>query len=271
MIELLHYDFIRNALVTGILAAIICGFIGPFIVVRRLVFISGGISHIAFGGLGLFYFLGLDPFLGALTAAVLTGLFIMPATRNLSRYNDARIGIFWALGMAVGILFISKTPGYAPNLITYLFGNILTVSRQSLVITLALTLIVTAAIFIFYKEFVSISFDLEFSRVQGLPVSRLNSLLMLLISITIVALIQVVGIILVIAMLTIPTLIALQFARHFSQVILISVLSGILMSIIGLFLSFYLDMASGPVIIISGAVGLGLISLIRKFRTAARD
>ena len=269
MIELLHYDFIRNALITGILTSIICGLIGPFVVVKRLVFISGGISHIAFGGLGLFYFLQLNPLFGAFITAVLTAVILSFTNQNKSNNSDARIGILWSLGMAIGIIFISLTPGFAPNLMTYLFGNILTVSRESMLITLALNILIALTLLLLYKEFVSIAFDSEFSKVQGIPVPQLDTLLLVLISITIVLLIQIVGIILVIAMLTIPTMIALSFAGNFFRVIQLSILIGIIMTLSGLFSSFYLDLPSGPVIIITGAVMLGFITLISKLKYKA--
>jgi len=263
--EFLSYDFMRYAVYTGILSAVICGLIGPFVVVRRLVFISGGISHITFGGLGLFYFLSLPPLYGAFSAAILTAFFLNLRRGDLSGSGqDANIGILWSLGMAVGILFISLTPGFAPNLMTYLFGNILTVSREAMLLTLVLTLAVLVLVTVFYKEMVAVSFDPEFSRVQGLPVDRLNLLLLVLISIAIVTLIQVVGIILVIAMLTIPTLIALRFARHFHQAIILSILAGILITLSGLWLSFMSDLPSGPVIIITGALVLGIVTGIKK-------
>ena len=265
MFDVLSYDFMRYAVYTGILSAVICGLIGPFVVVRRLVFISGGISHITFGGLGLFYFLSLPPLYGAFSAALLTAFFLNLRNNELSGSDqDANIGILWSLGMAIGIIFISLTPGFAPNLMTYLFGNILTVSREAMLMTLVLNAVILLLVAAFYKELVAISFDSEFSRVQGLPVDRLNLLLLILISTAIVILIQVVGIILVIAMLTIPTLIALRFAKHFHIAILLSILSGILMTLIGLWLSFISDLPSGPVIIITGALLLGLLRLFRK-------
>src|SRR3990167_8818009 len=148
MIDLLSYEFMQNAVLSGIMASIICGVIGPFIVARRMVFISGGLSHTAFGGLGIAYWLGINPLYGAslfvLSAALIIGWWEEKVTRH-----DMFIGILWAFGVAVGIIFIHLTPGYVPDLMTFLFGNILTVSQTDLYITFSLVLIVTLLVFIF--------------------------------------------------------------------------------------------------------------------------
>ncbi|NQU26882.1 MAG: metal ABC transporter permease [Candidatus Marinimicrobia bacterium] len=258
MIELLEYDFIRNAVYIGILASILCGVLGTFIVVKRLVFISGGVSHAAFGGIGAFYYWGLNPLAGGFLVAGILAIVLGLTNRDKLINQGALIGVLWALGMAIGILFIARAPGYTPNLMTYMFGNILAVSVPDLVFAALLDLIVIGIIIVFYKEFVAISFDEEFAFIQGVPVRILMVIFMLLVSISIVLLIRLVGVILVIALLTIPPMISLMLVKRFLMVILLSMLVGMIMTIGGLCFSYLLDLPSGPVIITVGAAVLGL-------------
>jgi zinc transport system permease protein len=171
---ILAYEFMQNAIMVGIMASIICGVIGPFIVARRMVFVSGGLSHTAFGGLGIAYWLGINPLFGA-TAFVLTSAVVIARMeeKKLSQ-NDLFIGILWAVGVAIGIIFIHMTPGYAPDLMTFLFGNILTVPRMDVFITLILVLFVTAAVLIFYRGFVAVALDEEYAKARRLPVASLK-------------------------------------------------------------------------------------------------
>lgn len=264
MAELLSFEFMRHAIIAGLLASVLCGIIGTFVVVKRLVFISGGISHAAFGGLGLFYYLGLNPVIGAILVAVAAALALGGSQEWRQKSGDAIIGVFWTVGMALGIVFISRTPGFAPNLMTYLFGNILMVSTSDIWMTSSLVLVVLLVLILFYHEFIAISFDEEFTRSQGLQVRGLFMLLLTLVALTVVMLIQVVGIILVIALLTIPPLISLMLARSFTGVILLSIVIGILITLSGLALSYYQDLPSGPVIILMGAVLLFLIRFLKR-------
>jgi zinc transport system permease protein len=265
--DILSYEFIQNAIAAGVLASIACGLIGPFVVSKRMVFISDGLSHTAFGGLGIAYWAGLNPLYGAigivLLAAVFIGLF---EERSLYR-NDLLIGILWAVGMAVGIIFIYLTPGFAPDLMSFLFGNILTVPRSNLIIISALVCAVLLFITVFFKGFVSITLDEEFSRARGLPVKALNVGLLLLIAISIVALIQVVGIVLIIALLTIPVAIANELTIRFRTIMLLSVLVGAVICLGGLWVSYFIELPSGAVIIL---IGGGLLGLLKSLKAAAR-
>ncbi len=269
MANLLSYEFMQNAIMTGILASIVCGVIGPFIVARRMVFISGGLSHTAFGGLGLAYWLGINPLYGAsffvLSAALLIGLLGEKITKH-----DLFIGILWAFGVAVGIIFIHLTPGYVPDLMAFLFGNILTVSRTDLHITLLLTFIVVLPIFIFFKGLTFITFDEEYALARNLPVKGLNMLLISLVALSIVTLIQVVGIILVIALITIPVAIAGELSAGFKGIMVLSTLFGIFFCLSGLFFSYYLELPSGAAIVITGTVALILIKFGKKLMAHRR-
>lgn len=256
---ILSYEFMQNAIIVGIMASIICGIIGPFIVARRMVFISGGLSHTAFGGLGIAYWLGINPLFGA-TAFVLASAFLIARMEEKKlNQNDLFIGILWAIGVAIGIIFIHMTPGYTPDLMTFLFGNILTVPRLDVLITLILVLIVTAAVLTFYRGFVAIALDEEYAQARRLPVASLKMGLMLLTAISIVTLIQVVGILLVIALLTIPVAVASELSGNFRRIMLLSVLCGIVTCLAGLLISYFIEFPSGASIILIGGVLFGLV------------
>jgi zinc transport system permease protein len=256
----------QNAILVGIMASIVCGVIGPFIVTKRMVFISGGLSHTAFGGLGIAYWLGIRPLIGAtafvLAAAVLIG---RQEEKKMSR-NDLFIGILWAVGVAIGIVFIHMTPGYAPDLMTFLFGNILTVPRTDVIITLFLVMIVSGSVMIFYNGFVAVALDEEYARARRLPVAALKMWLMILTALSIVTLIQVVGILLVIALLTIPVAIASELSMNFRRIMLLSILCGILICLSGLMVSYFIEFPSGASIILIGGLLLGAVKLTEHLR-----
>jgi zinc transport system permease protein len=254
VIELWSYGFIRQAIYVALLASVLCGVVGTFVVVKRLVFISGGVSHAAFGGLGVCYYLGIEPLLGAAVVAVVSALLMAARGRRWIRSQDAVIGILWSVGMALGVVFVALSPGYAPNLMTYLFGNILTVGRGAVLVTLVFTLLVLGFVLLFFKEFVAVSFDEEFARVQGVPVGMFMAVLMVMVALAVVLLIQLVGIILVIALLSIPPVISLTLSRSFVVVILLSTLIGALMTVGGLVLSYVFDLPSGPTMVLLGAL-----------------
>jgi len=257
----------RNALLAGLLAAIACGIIGTYVIVKRMVFISGGIAHASFGGIGLGYLLGINPVLGALFFAIASALGMGLVTRRTKLPEDTAIGILWAMGMALGVIFIGLAPGYAPDLFSYLFGNILTVPPSDLVIMLILDVIIISVVFLLYKEFLALSFDEEFSTVVGMPTERLYLILLGLIALTVVVLIRVVGIILVIALLTIPAAMARQYTHSMKRVMCLSILFGAVFAVSGLWLSYVVDLASGAtIILVAGILFLGSwgLSELRK-------
>lgn len=259
-----NYEFMRYALLAGILASLACGIIGTFVVVKRLVFISGGISHAAFGGLGICYFLGWPPLAGAFAVAGLVAVAMGAERSEKLRSHDAAIGVLWAVGMAIGIVFIYKTPGYAPNLMSYLFGDILTVARRDLYAMLALDGAVLLTLALLHKELLSVSFDPTFAHVQGVPVRIMQTLLLFLVGSAIVVLIQVVGIILVIALLTIPTLIALRLSRRFNAVLVWSCVISLFMVLAGLAVSYLYDLPTGPAIVLIGVLLLAAVMVWQR-------
>src|ERR1035437_448223 len=241
LLNLFNFGFFRNAFLAAILASITCGMIGTYIVSRRIVFISGGITHASFGGIGMGYYLGFDPIFGAVIFGILSALGIEFFTRKADLREDSAIAMLWSLGMALGIIFIFLTPGYAPNLMSYLFGNILTVSKMDLVYLSLLTLFVGAFMIIFYRMILFVSFDEEFALTNNVPVRLFNAILISLVALTIVLNIRVVGIILVMSLLTIPQAIANLFTKRFDLMMIASIFIGFIGSMAGLVFSYFYD------------------------------
>lgn len=270
MLEALQYEFMRNALLAGLLAAVACGIVGVYVVVKKIVFISGGIAHASFGGIGLGYFLGINPIIGALFFALASGLAIGGVTRKTRLPEDTAIGILWAMGMALGVIFIALTPGYAPDLMSYLFGNILTVPFSDILLMLVLDVVIIGIVVALYKEYLILSFDEEYGTAIGMPVEKLYLLMLAMISLTVVVLIRVVGMILVIALLTFPAAMARQFTYNMKTMMLLSVLFGFLFTFAGLWLSYVLRLPSGATIILLGGTTLtmsfGVSRLLLKNR-----
>ncbi|MBI2868325.1 MAG: metal ABC transporter permease [Chloroflexi bacterium] len=267
MLEALQYDFMRNALAAGLLAALACGIIGTYVVVKRLVSISGGIAHASFGGIGLGYLAGISPILGAIFFSLLSAVGIGLVIKKTRMPADSAIGIIWAMGMSLGVIFVGLAPGFAPDLFSYLFGNILTVPFSDLLLMAVLDGLILALVLLLYKNFLALSFDEEFGTVVGMPVLALYILLLCMIALTIVVLIRVVGIILVIALLTIPASLARQFTHDLGKMMLLATLFGAVFAMGGLWLSFELDLASGAtIIILSGLVLTGYLGIARLVR-----
>ena len=264
MIELLHFEFIRNALFAAVLVSIACGIVGAFIVIKKIVFISGGITHAAFGGIGLGYLLGVNPVLTAIPFSLLSALGIGIIGKKTKISEDAAIGIVWAVGMALGILFISLAPGYAPDLFSYLFGSILTVPFTDIIVMIVLDIIIIVTVLFLYKEFQAVSFDEEFSEITGVPTETLYLLLLCLVALSIVVLIRVVGIILIIALLTIPTTIAKQFTNKLKRLIIYSILNAIILTVVGFWLSYLFDLPSGATIVLVLAAAFLISALVKR-------
>jgi zinc transport system permease protein len=266
MESIFSYDFMMNAIYASILASIVCGIVGTYVVVKRIVFISGGISHTAYGGIGLGYFMGFNPLYGAIGFSILTAGFLSVMRKKKSQHEDTIIGILWAFGMAVGIIFVNLTPGYSANLMSYLFGNILTVPNSELIMMLILDAVILLLVITFFKEFQAITFDEEYARTLGLPVDRLYLLLLIIIALTTVLLIKLVGIILVVALLSIPSAISIKYVKSIKQMMIMSVLLGLVFTLSGLFLSYYLNLSSGAVIIMTASAGYLLSNFIHYIK-----
>ena len=257
-----QYVFFQNALMAGILAAIACGVIGSYVIVKRLVFISGGISHAAFGGIGLGLFLGYNPLLTAILFSIFSSSILGIISRKAYQREDTLIGAMWAIGMAFGLFMIYQIPGYVPDLASYLFGNILTVSRIDIIIMIALNIIIVLIVFIRYNEFLAFSFDEEFSEVTNVPVMRTYIVWLSLVALTVVVLVSVVGIILAMALLTLPAATASLFTNSLKKMIFLSTLIGVCYMLIGIAMSFFLNQPSGAtIVIISGISYLGILGI----------
>jgi zinc transport system permease protein len=249
LFELLHYRFFEYALVAALLASISCGLIGTYIVTRRMVFMSGSISHASFGGIGLGYLLGFNPLLGATFFSVFSALGIQYFSRSAGIRSDTAIGIFWSIGMALGIIFVSLAPGYAPNLMTYLFGSILTITVGDILFLGIVTLVLLAVFIFLYRLILYISFDEEFSQSNLALTGAMNYLLISLAALTIVACVRIAGIILVISLLTIPQTIANLLTRNYKRMIVLSVFFSLITVVLGLLISYWFNIPSGATII----------------------
>ena len=264
--EILQYTFFQNAILIGILASIACGIIGPFVVAKRISFLGGSIAHSSFGGIGLAYFLGFNPLIGAVIFSILSALGIGVVSKKFKNHEDATIGAMWSLGMAIGWVFIYLTPGYSSDLFSYLFGNILMTSSADIILAVILNIIIIISVLALYRWFVAIIFDEEFAEVTNIAVFPIYLFLLCLVALTIVILIRIVGVILVIALLTLPAATAQTFNKTFKKIILWSILFGCLFTTAGIFLSYYLNLPSGPMIIFSAVfVYMGFLMGGKRF------
>ena len=249
MTDWLTYTFFQHALLGSLLASIACGVVGTYIVARRLVFISGGLTHASFGGIGIGLYTGISPILSAAVFAILSALGVEWLGKRRDMREDSAIAVFWALGMAVGVMFTFLSPGFAPDLSAYLFGNILTITQGDLILLACVAGLLAVFFILFRHPIVQVAFDREFARSQGLPVRALEYVLMMFIALTIVACLRMVGIVLVISLLTIPQMTANLFSHRFHRIVWLSIGIGYLSCLGGLYLSFQENIPSGASII----------------------
>ena len=272
MIAALQFDFMRNALLAGLLVSIACGIVGTYVVTNRIVFISGGIAHAAYGGIGLGYFLGFSPILGAIGFSLAASLGMAWVQRKTRQRADTVIGVMWAIGMSLGIILVDLTEGYKADLMSYLFGSILAVPSSDLLIMLILDLVILAVVGLFYKELLAISFDETFAEISNVPVEWLYLLLICMIALAVVMMMRIVGLIMVIALLTMPAAISAQFTHDMRKMMVLAVFLGIVFTTVGLWLSYSLNLTSGAtIILLSGAVYLSSLGLKAVGRRRAQS
>lgn len=264
MIDALQLEFMRNALVAGLLASVICGIMGTLVVVNRIVFLSGGIAHAAYGGIGLAFYFGWPYLVGTIGFSLVAAIVMAAVSMKAKHRADTIIGVIWALGMAFGIILLDLTPGYNVDLMSYLFGSILTVSKMDLLAMLAVGVLMTILVAAYYKELLALSYDEEFARIRGVPVKGLYFTLIGMLAVTIVMVIQVVGLILVIALLTIPPFIAEKHAKSLMQMMVGSSLLGAIFTFVGLWLSYTYNLTSGASIIMVSGIGFLISALIEQ-------
>ncbi|MDA3890907.1 MAG: metal ABC transporter permease [Salinivirgaceae bacterium] len=258
-----EYTFINHAVLAAFFSSIICGILGTYIVSKRMVFISGGITHASFGGIGMAFYLGLSPFFGATIFALISAIGIEWFSKKGNIRSDSSIGILWSLGMAIGIIFVYITPGFTPNLMSYLFGSILTVSSIELYAMLGLAIVIILFFTFFFKPILYFAFDENFAKSQKAPVALINYLVILLIALGIVINIKVAGIILVMSMLTLPQNTANLFSNNFKHIIFYSILISFVGTMTGLAGSFWLGIPSGASIIFTLALIFFLAKILK--------
>ncbi|NLN55508.1 MAG: metal ABC transporter permease [Clostridiales bacterium] len=261
---LLENPFMQKAALAGVLVSVVCGIIGVIIIEKKLVMMTGGIAHTSYGGVGLGYLLDFEPIIGAFVFAILAALGIGYINRKGKAASDVIIGLFWSLGMALGIIFFSLMPGYPPDPSTYLFGNILTVTWANLYFTGIITLIVVLAVVIFFNHWKAYLFDDEFAYIKGIKTTLLEYLLLILIAMTVVALIRVVGIILALALLTAPAATTATITNNLKKRMIYAIILGNVFCFLGLWISYEVDIASGAVI-----VTLSVVSTLASYGVKA--
>jgi len=266
--SILEYNFMQNALMAAFVASLISGIIGTIIVEKQLVSMSGGIAHASFGGIGLGYFLGFEPIIGGLIVATGASLTVGQIQRRTNTKADTVISMFWSAGMAIGILLIALTPGYPPDMTSYLFGDILTVNDTYLSIMAVLAILMFGVVFLYFNYFKLYLFDEEYAKIMGIKVGVLETALYIMIAFSIVVLIKVVGIILALALLTLPTATAKLFTYSLSKIMMLATAFGILYSLTGLTLSYYWDIPSGASIIL---VSIGVYGILAGARSLFRN
>ncbi len=262
------YEFLQNAVIASILSGIVCGIIGVIISQKKMLMLGGGIAHTAYGGVGLGYLLGFEPILGAGIFAIVSALILGGIRRKNSVFTDITISLLWALGMASGIFFTSLMSGYPPDINSYLFGNILSITKNDLYLMAIFTLITVLAITIFYCDWKAYLFDKEFAKIIGIKTAILENLLLILTSLCIIVLIRAVGIILIIALLSAPSAVAFLFSKRLKNQIIIASVFCIMFCIVGLILSYNFGIPSGASIVFVAVITFFIFSIIKKIKRA---
>lgn len=267
--DIFSYGYLSNAVLACLLSGIACGLIGTYIVARRTVFLAGGITHASFGGIGVAVYAGVNPIMGAMVFAVLSSLGIEYVSSNTKIREDSAIGIIWGLGMAVGAFFLSLRPGYTSgDLSSFLFGSIVTVTSQDVVALAVLSAFLLLCAAIWFRKIMYVAFDRGFARSSGVNVSLVSYLMAVVTAVTLVLSIHIMGIVLLISLYTLPVVIVNMFTKSYSRLAVFSSIAASLASVLGIALSYYAEVPSGPSIIfvLSCAYALGKLSIFVKYR-----
>ncbi|MEA2072347.1 MAG: iron chelate uptake ABC transporter family permease subunit [Campylobacterota bacterium] len=266
MLETLSYTFIQNAILAAVLVSIITGIIGSLVVVNKMVFLSGGIAHSAYGGIGIAIFFGLPMLLSTSLFCVFVTILIAIASYKRRENLDILIGLTWAVGMSIGIILVDLTPGYQSDLMSYLFGSLLAVSSDDIIYMALLLAFIITIVFIFYREILAVSYDTEYAAIRGVKTKLFYTLILVLSSLTIVVSIKVVGLILVIALLTIPIYIASFFSKSLISMMISAAILSMLFSMMGLLISYNYDLSSGPSIILVSSLFALFAFIVKSIR-----
>lgn len=258
------YHFMQYALLACLLASIGCGVIGTYVVVKRVGFMAGGIAHTVLAGMGAAYFFGASPMLGAVIVAIISALLIGLIKLHWRQDEDILIAAFWSMGMAIGVMFISRTEGYGVDLMSYLFGNILLVSGRDLAFMLMLDVTIITIVAVFYKQFQAMAFDEEYASLRNVHVELIYLIMLCLVALTVVLLINIVGLILIIALLVLPAASAALFSASVGRMMVLSVLLCMVITVGGLVLSYGPDLPSGSTIVVLAGFVYALSLLVNR-------
>jgi zinc transport system permease protein len=269
--EALQYDFVRNALLAGLLASVACGVVGTYVVVKKVVFMSGGISHASLGGIGIAQFLGINPLTGAFFYSLASAMGMGTVVRRTKLPEDVSIGALWVLGMSLGVIFNDLAPGSVPGLHSYLFGDLSLTSSSDLVLMAALDGVIILTVFLLYKEFLILSFDEEFGESVGAPMEKSYLILLCLIALSVVVMVRAMGIILTVALLSLPAAAGRQFTHSLKKIMLLSVLLSLISTTLGVGLWYEFNLASGPAIVLVSIPLLTLSFLSSRLRQRRVD
>lgn len=264
LFDLLHYSFIQKAFLAGSFIAVICSILGLFLVLRKMSLIGDGLSHVSFGAIALGLFFGLYPFYVAIPIVMISSLLILKISEKARVYGDAAIGIVSAVGIAGGVILASISKGFNVDLFSYLFGNILAISNTEVILSVMLSSMVLVIIYFFYWDLFSATFDEEYAKATGVKTNSINILLTLLVAVTVVLSVKIVGIMLVSALLILPSVTALQFAKGFKTAMIIGSFVSLMSVLLGIILSFFLDLPAGATIVMINALFFSIALLYKK-------
>lgn len=265
--DIFHYSYLLNATLCCLLSGITCGIIGTYIVSRRTVFLSGGITHASFGGMGIAFYLGADPILGAMIFAIASSLGIEYATSHSRIREDSAIGIIWSLGMAIGAFFLTLRPGYTSgDLSSFLFGSIIAVTKTDTVALLAVSSLLLIAALLWIRPVMYAAFDKEFSRASGMHTSLIGYLMAAITALVIVLSIRIMGIVLLISLLTMPAVAVNFLTKDYIRITIWSSLLASVCALLGIMLSYYLEVASGPAIIFILSIALAATKCVAAIK-----
>jgi zinc transport system permease protein len=264
ILSALQYEFIRRAFIAGSFIALACSVLGILLVLRRLALIGDGLAHVTFGSVAVGLLLKQNPALVAIPIVMVSSLGIMKLMQKARLYGDAAIGMVSSLGIAGGVMIASLSGGFNVDLFSFLFGNILAISKSEVITSIALSIVVLLVITVFYNEYFSTTFDEEFARISGIDVKKINSLLIILTAITVVLTMKVVGIMLTSALLILPAVTALQIAKSFKNSMILSSLTGISSVLVGIYASFAMNLPTGATIVMVNFILFVIAFLLRR-------
>lgn len=265
--DIFQYSFLANAVLAALLSGLACGVIGSYIVIRRLVFLSGGITHSSFGGIGIAYYFGLNPMFGAAVFAVLSAFSVEYMGSRAKIREDSAIGILWSLGMAIGIIFVFLTPGYAPNLMSFLFGNILLVSMSNIVWLACFDVLMLTILALFYRVIIYTALDRDYAATQNVKVRVVNLMMLTLVSLAIVLNIKVVGIVLLVSLLTLPAVTANLLTNSYKKIMALATLFATTATLLGLYVSYHINVPAGASSVVMLAILFFVVKVIAVFRS----